>query len=265
MEPVAPAAVATRQVTGQVPRQVTGPVPLVEDQPRRRHHTTIPRLLCVVGHASWLVLPIAVIVLARQGYIYFRFDDTLFIDERAQRVVVLLVLIGVFGYLIGWLWWTVAALLNARHKSRYTPWPGIAWAALVVQVGAVFALGIELDDEFARFALVCGVGLTIVGAHFWVLGSLRRAAGAVKAPQDPWSRMIILPIAGFAMGIVASFFLRWVGRPASIGLMVVGYLNSLWYVSSVYSALTSFDRACVGRMSIGQDDHALMHFRFNRG
>lgn len=257
VEPVAAPAVA-------VARPITGPVPLIEDRPRRRHHTAIPRLLCVTGHASWLVLPVAFVVMARQGRIYFRSDDTLFVDERSQRVLQVLVLVGVFGYLIGWLWWTVAALLNARHKSRYTAWPGIAWAALVVQALAVFSLRVQTGDEFAQFALVAGVGLVIVGAHFWVLGSLRRTAGAVKAPRDAWTRMIVLPIAGGAAGFISTFFLRWAGPPAVIGLMLVSYLISVWYVSSVYSALSSFDRACVGRMSMAQDDRELMHFRFNR-
>ena len=251
--------VAAPPVTEYVASSITD-MPDQTEQVATRHRTLIPRTLCFAGALGWFALPAFVVVLFDAGRAEVGDNGVLTLDDESLVMVSQLALLATTVYLLGWLWWATVAAFNARNISRHTLWPGTPLVAFLVQVGAVAAGEyLVLEGDLATTAVDFGVVAVIVTAHFLVV-AFRRTAGAIRAPQAPWTRMIALPWAAFAFNVVLAFFMGFVSR--SLAVAAIGSQVAIlgWYVISFYQAMTGFDRACVGRAILGQDDQAFAKF-----
>jgi hypothetical protein len=230
-----------------------------------RHHTLVPRTLCFAGQLAWFAIPMVVIALFDAGRADFDDKGVLTLDAEGVEMVRNLGLVASAAYLVGWLWWATIAAMNAKHISRHTVWAGTPVAAFVVQVAAVVAgAQISMEDDMAHTAVQLSVAAVVVIAHFTVIGTYRRAAGSIRAPQGPWTRLIVLPWAALAFNLVLAFFLNFVSEPLAVTLLGAQIALLAWYVMSFYQAMSSFDQATVGRAILGQDDQAFAKFLKHR-
>jgi len=155
-------------------------------------------------------------------------------------------------YLLGWLWWTVAAGMNARVLSirATSPWRALAGWCLA-GVSTVALLEVPELPVFVTVPLVMliviGLGLGSIGA---ILG-MRTSAAAIGAPTDVWSRVIWLP---FLIGMVASVLGRIsAGSDNSappafrIGVGVVQFAGVPLWIFTLYRAMATFDERCVAQ------------------
>lgn len=246
-----------------VPRAATGPVAVVEpDRRGRRHHTMLPRTICVAAMLIVLAAPAWMLVLNHAGHLTVTDDGTWVYDSTTRRVM----LVGVGGalssYAIGWLWWSVAAATNASRGSKWSmsPWtPLLAFAVAVAAVAVLPGLA-EGQKEGVRIAIFSGMGLVLAIAHFGILAAFRRTASAVGAQPGYWTRLIVIPWATAAIDGVGAFFNTATDRSMVLAFLVVTVAMFGWYALTMYQAMISFDRACTGTRVIGQDDHALARF-----
>ena len=248
-----------------VARPVTGPVPVIEDVRARRHHTLLPRTACFAGQMMWIAIPALVLLLAQKGRV--EWDDTGVpqFDRDDRALIATLVLASAGAYLFGWLWWATAAALNARQTSRHTLWPGLPIFALCVQIAAVVAArAVHLEDDIYDSAVSAVAWAAVVAAHFGVLGAFRRAATSIRAPQAPWTRVIVIPWAAVAFNAVGAFFVGFISQTMTMIVIGVQFAVLLWYILSFYQAMVSFDRGCIGRVSMGQDDNTFERFLHHR-
>ncbi|MDO8362288.1 MAG: hypothetical protein Q7V88_05285 [Actinomycetota bacterium] len=239
--------------SGQVPtvtRRVT-----TEAAPAGRHHTLLPRAMVVGACISAFATPLMFYWLEREGRIDIS-EDSIAFDDEARRLLRVMVVGTVVSYTIGWLWWTAAAAMNARHRSRWTVAPWLAPLAFVTIAVATAMLPGLTDgaSENARIGIVLGWALIVLTCHFGVLGSYRRAASAVGSTQAPWTRLIVLPWVAGGLSVAVSFFASaW--QAGLFMVLPVSYLVVIgWYALSMYQALQSFDRACIGRQMMHSDD-----------
>ncbi len=217
------------------------------------HHTLLPRTMVVAALLAALGSPLIGFVLERQGHL--RLDGTnWYFDEHGRSVAIAVLVAVVAGSVLGWLWWTTAAALNARKQARYTVSPLFAPLLILVMTGcAILLVGTLQADSFAndehtRKALVITALIAImVVSHFLILEAYRRAAGVIGASQRPWLFVILLPWATLAANLLAQFFARTVGdsylKVSALGNMFVCGVQVL----ALYQAMLSFDRACSGR------------------
>ncbi|MCB0983808.1 MAG: hypothetical protein KDB06_04065 [Ilumatobacter sp.] len=246
-----------------VQRPAAGPAPVLRDPHHYdRHHTMIPRTLCFAGQVAWLTMPAVAFMLTRDDRIVWDTDNGVpVLDHEARRVMALIGVASVAAYLLGWVWWTTVAALNARQMSRRTMWPGASIASVAVQA-AVLALlpSFRAEDELVDAAVLGVAGLIVVAAHFYVLGALRRTAESINGPTAPWTRLIVIPWAVAAFNAVGAFFVGFISTEFTLGVLGLQVLLLVWYVASTYQAMTSFDRASVGRALLSQDDHTFAMF-----
>jgi len=217
------------------------------------HHTLLPRTMVIAALLAALGSPLVAFVLERQGHLVLDGTNWKF-DDHGRAVATAVVVAGVAGSVLGWLWWTTAAALNARKQARYTVSPFFAPLLILVMSGcAVFAVGTLRSETYGaeeptrKALVVAGLVMIAVISHFLILEAYRRAAGVIGASQRPWLLVILLPWATLAANLLAQFFARTVGDSyltvsALVNMFVCGV-----QVLAIYRAMLSFDRACSGR------------------
>ena len=214
----------------------------------RFHHTLLPRAMVMASLVVGLSLPAWVIVLEQNGHVSVTGIHTT-IDDEGTRWMTALVVAAMVGYALGWLWWSVAAALNATNRSR---WSVAAWAAPVgyaislAVVGAVPVISDHVDPELGTLVVLLGVFVLAI-AHFAVLRAYRQTAAAIGGAVTPWTLVIMLPWAALAFSVIVAFLSKAIGDAVFERVMQGGWVAFYaGYAISLYSAMASFDRACSG-------------------
>lgn len=216
------------------------------------HHTMVPRMMVTAGLLAAIGSPLFFLVLYRQDHFDIVGNDWFF-DERGRKLAEAAVTAIGACTTLGWLWWTTAAALNARHRARYAVSPFFASIAALVIVGSGVLLPQVVDSLNERsgdrglIALFVVLLVASVVAFFGTLTAYRRSAGAIDASQRPWNVIIVVPWVMVALNLFAQFFTKAVGDNF---LTVIGVVNLTFLgvmVLALYRAMSSFDRACTGR------------------
>jgi hypothetical protein len=218
--------------------------------------TTAPALLAAGG---WLASAVVAVLVAPEVA-----DRTIEIRSGrppadASLQLLALVVAPIMVAYLGWVWWSVAALVNARRLAPLSGsplWPvavyvggpllvvasaGSAWTAgSAGSAGSAWTSGTGRD-----LALVAGVLLCTLG-HLTVLVSLRSAAARSGARAVLFTRLLWVPIFAAPVRVACLVFVAgdWTVEEQvmlDLGLQMV---LSLWMAHAVREATTSFDRAC---------------------
>ncbi len=202
-----------------------------------------------VGLFGILLMPLGLYALDDDDHIGFA-EGRLVVDNVGRESLRVVFVVGMALAVVGWLLWTITASLNARGKSRWSISPLSLPMAYVFVAGlamgaAVFTERFTNKYTNAAIAVVICVGVI---CHLGVLAAFRRAAVAVGAPDSPWTRVMMLPLAiGMVTGL-GSFFNEAIASQASmLAFSGVTFLLALLMVGSWVQAMASFDRSCVGR------------------
>jgi len=228
------------------------------DQPGCSHHTMLPRTMVIAGLLAVLGSPLFFGLLYQQGH----FDivgRNWYFDERGRSIAVAAVTAVSACTGLGWMWWTIAASLNARQRARYAVAPWVAPLAAVLIVGCLALLPSSIETfsentDDTRLLALCAVLIALpVVAFFGTLGAYRRAASAIGASQQTWNVIIVLPWAMVGVNLLSRFFTLAAGDSYSSILGVVNLTAMGVVVFSLYQAMASFDRACAGRQMAAAD------------
>jgi cation transport ATPase len=237
-----------------------------EAESHSRYHTLLPRLMVIAALLAALGSPVFLEVLRLQDHLRVEGNDWFF-DDRGRRLAVAGVAVIGTCFVLGWLWWGVAAALNARRRSRHTVTPLLVPFTIALTVAALYFVPQLMDEASGRAdnhntrVLIAGVlvALALI-THFASLSAYRRAAGAVGGNQRPWSFIIILPWVCLGLNLLARFFTTAVGDSY---LTVIALVNMAFvgaYIYGMHQALASFDRACVGRRMAHSDREEVPNF-----
>ena len=205
-------------------------------------------------------------ILERQGHLELDGRNWYF-DERGRSVATAVVAAVVACSVLGWLWWTTAAALNARKQARYTVSALFAPTLILVMsgcgvllVGTLQSDAYSADDSTRKAMVVSALVAIAVICHFLILEGYRRAAGVIGGAQRPWLLVILLPWVTLGANLLAQFFAETVGdsylKYMALGNMFVCGVQVL----ALYQAMSSFDRACSGRHMAHNDRGELPDF-----
>ena len=224
--------------------------PAQEPEETGRHfHTWLPRNMVGVGLFGVLLMPIGLWALDDDDHIGFA-HGRLAVDSVGRESLRVVFVFGAALAAVGWLLWTITAALNARSKSRWS----ISPLSLPMAYVFVAGLGIGAAAFTENFTNKYTTPATIIVAciavicHMGVLAAFRRAAVTVGAPDAPWTRVMVLPLAIGLVTALGSFFNQAVASQASYFVFSgFTYALMLLMVGSWVRAMASFDRSCVGR------------------
>ncbi len=219
------------------PSPAPATAPVVESLPQ--HHTVTPRVLCVCGYFA--SLPVAVLYAGERE----RGDDV-----HSQRVLVAVLLVCSAAYGLGWLWWTVAAALNARKTTL------MGVSALTAPVYALLAVvGIRYAVQHPDAAGWVMMGILL--GYLWVLNGFRTTAKLLVAPSEHFARLMWLPLV-VGVSSSAAALLRY-GSPVwgGVAVLTLYSLGVTYYGITINRAMSSFDRAAA-RKAERRDDAALV-------
>jgi hypothetical protein len=209
------------------------PAPVVESLPQ--HHTVTPRVLCVLGYFA--SLPVGILYGAALA------NDA---DEHQQRVLVAAIWICSAAYGLGWLWWCVAAALNARKTTLMGVSPFTAPAfVLVALVGVRFSLQHPDAAGWVAIGLVLG--------YLWVLNGYRTTAKLLLATSDHFARLMWLPVVIGLSSSAASLLRNVSPLWGGVGVLTLYSLGVTYYGLTINRAMSSFDRAAT-RKADRRDD-----------
>jgi len=228
------------------------------DQSGSARHTMLPRTMVVAGLLAALGSPLFFGLLYQQDHFDIVGNDWYF-DERGRSIAVAAVAAVSACTGLGWLWWTIAASLNARQRARYAVAPWVAPIAAVVIVGCLGLLPSAIETfrentDDTRLVALCAVLIALpIVAFFGTLGAYRRAANSIGASQHAWNVIIVLPWVMAAANLLSRFFTLAAGDSylTIIGVVNLAALGVI--VLSLYQAMASFDRACAGRQMAAAD------------
>jgi hypothetical protein len=250
---------AHREETATIQRAAAERV-AAHDEVSHHYGTVVPRTMCVTGFLLSFGLPAVVALLNSQGHVEL-VNSKLHFDHLAHRVLVVLGIGAAACYELGFLWWAVQAARNARQRTRWAVSPllaPLAYVGVIVAFVAAAFLRRSLGHN-GNFAYA-GAGVVGVAIVFGVLGAYRKTANAVGGPTRYFTRLIALPWAAAALAGVFAFFSGYLGDSVRVAMVLLLELVQGFYGLTMYQALTSFDRACAGRMQIHQDDDAIQKF-----
>lgn len=258
VDPAAPKPVHEQYAEALSQARATAPTP----ERTRFHHTMIPRAMVLASLVLGLSLPAWVVMLEHKGHVSVTGIHTE-IDSEAGRLMTGLAVASLATYGLGWLWWSVAAALNATGHSRWTVSAWVAplgYAVSIAVVGSLPAITDRVGTDMGTVVVLIGAFVLAV-AHFAVLREYRHTAAAIGGAVTPWTRVIVLPWAGLGFSIVIAFLSEALGDVVFERIMqgswVVFYAL---YAVSFYTAMASFDRACRGGSSTHPGDDQLPEF-----
>lgn len=202
-----------------------------------------------IGLLTTLVMPWGLYFLDNNGHLMFVRGE-LVVDDVGRRALMAVMSAGLAAASVGWLLWTIGAAMNARTRSRWS----ISPAALPMAYGLVIGAGLvativsrRFSNEYASVA-IAGVATIAVILHLGVVASFRRAAVSIGAPDAPWTRVMVLPVAIAGAAGFGKFYTSAIPSTASYtATYAITFLLSLLTVASLARAMASFDRTCVGR------------------
>ena len=237
------------------------------DRPNRDHATpgqhratVVPRAVCVTGFFLAFAFPAVFLLLNHFGHadlIDGRFQP----DETARRIFIVLLGGAAACMLIGWLWWSVAAALNARHRARWAASPFYVPLTYFALAAAAIGAGMSshrLGDN-AVYVKACALAFGVV-MYFSTLSTYRRTAQSVGAPTKYFTRLIVVPwVLAAAVGVFA-WFSRFLAPQAMIGFVLGLMFVQGLYGLTMYQAMLGIDRACVGTRMVHQDDQEFAKF-----
>lgn len=212
------------------------------------HHTLLPRAMVLAALVLGLTLPAWVILLEHKGHVQVSGIDTT-IDAEAGRLLTGLALASIVTYALGWLWWSMAAALNAASSSR---WSVPVWSApvgYVVSLATVAAAGAAQQhaDSGSATVIVIVAAVVVAAAHFAVLRAYRRTAEAIGGSVAAWTRVIAVPLVAIGFSIIAAFLSSAIGDAVFERVMQASWIVFYgFFAISLHSAMASFDRACRG-------------------
>lgn len=145
---------------------------------------------------------------------------------------------------IGWVWWSVVALLNARRLIPLRASP--LWPVAVYGGGPLLLVWSEGSTGGARDVVTLAGLLLIFAGHIGVLTSLRDSATRLGARPVQFSRLIWVPIlVGVARVGVMLFVVDEVAPERQVLLCLATYsLSGLMMAYLVHDATSSFEHAC---------------------
>lgn len=226
----------------------------------RRIPTVVPRAICVTGFFIAFAYPAVLLWLNQKGHAdlvngAFRLDDV------SKRVTTVMLLGAAACMLLGWLWWGVAAAINARRKARWTVTPWFVPLTYLTVAAAAVGAGISerwLGDD-ADYVRIVALAFAVV-MYFATLSAYRRSAQAIGGATKYWTRLIVLPWMIAVSGGVFGFFSEFLPARAVLGAYVLLQLAQGLYGLFMYQAMTAFDRASIGTHQLQQNDQDFAKF-----
>jgi hypothetical protein len=187
-------------------------------------------VLCVLGYLLWIAAwAMAVIAALEQTN-----TDSQSTASTTPRAVGAIALIAACMYVLGWLWWGIAAALNARAVT----WKAVAWWTAPVSyllAIAVLAAPRLIDDPSRRDAVAMLSWFVAWGLHLWVLSQFRRTADEIRSNRRHFTRLMWLPLlCGIGAAPVVAIVFPFVLAIVLIGMVV-----------STYGAMHSWNAAIV--------------------
>jgi hypothetical protein len=224
------------------------------------HSSFVPRAICVTGFFLIFAFPAMVLYLNHLGHAEL-VDSKFEPDEFAKRISIVMLAGGAMCMLLGWLWWGVAAALNARHRAKWavSPWyvPATYLCVAVLTVGAT--LSPKWVDEFAIYVRACALALAVM-MYFSTLSTYRRTAQSVGASTSYFTRLIVTPWVVAIGAAVTAWFWKYLPPQAVVGAFVALQLVAGLYGLTMYQAMAGLDRACAGTRMMHQDDQEFAKF-----
>lgn len=208
--------------------------------------TVMPRTICVTGFFVGFAAPAVFLVLHQRGHadlINGRFQP----DEFARRVLTVTLVGAAICMLVGWLWWSVAASLNARRTARWSVSPFYVPSTYLAVAGAA-VVGWKADQLGGAGAMwVRGAALLFALAmYFATLTEYRRLAQAVGSSTRHFTRLIVVPWAVVVGGVIYAVLYRYLpSRGLLIGFLVAQLVQGA-YGLTMYQAMHSVDRSTAG-------------------
>lgn len=232
-----------------------------EEHANDRHYgTVVPRAICVTGFFLAFAFPAVFLWLNQNGHADL-VDGAFEPDEMARRVTFTLLIGAAACQLIGWLWWGVAAALNANRTARWavSPWyvPTTYLAVGAAAVAAGYAERWLGENVIYARAVALAFGVMM---YFSTLATYRRTAQSLGASTKYFTRLIAWPWVVAAFGGVFAFFSEFLPAQAVLGAYVALQLVQGLYGLTMYQAMASFDRAAVGTRQMRQDDQEFAKF-----
>jgi biotin transporter BioY len=234
--------------------------PRRDEQEVRLHETMVPRTLTVAGFFILFAFPAVALLLNDGKHLTYR-HRVVHMDDKAHRIILVL-LVGAAGcLLVGWLWWSVAAALNARKRSRWAVSPFFVPVTYVLYAMLALIAGLSKevlgDNWFYGEAGALAVAVII---YFSTLGAYSKTAQGVGSPSTYFTRLIVIPWAAFAGSLVALFFARYLSEEARLIVFLLFVLVQGVYGLTMFQAMSHFDRACAGTRMAHDDPDAVANF-----
>jgi hypothetical protein len=226
----------------------------------RHFGTVVPRAICVTGFFLGFAFPAVFLWMNQSGHadlIDGRFEP----DEFARRISITLLLGAAVCQLIGWLWWGVAAALNANRTARWAVSPWYVPTTYAAVGFAAFAAGYAERwlGEDVIYARAVALAFAVM-MYFSTLTTYRRTAQSLGSSTKYFTRLIVWPWVVAACAGVFAFFSEFLAVQAVLGAYVALQLVQGLYGLTMYQAMTSFDRASVGTHQMRQDDQEFAKF-----
>ena len=229
-------------------------------KPGRYHGVVVPRAITVTGFFIAFAFPAAFLYLNHLGHADL-VDGRFRPDEFAKRITVVMLGGAAMCMLVGWLWWGVAAALNARHRARWAVSP---WYVPLTYLGvAALAVGAGVAErwlgENVIYARACALAMAVM-MYFSTLATYRRTAQSVNSTTTYFTRLILVPWFVFLGAAVLAWFWKYLPTQAMLGAYVTLQLVQGLYGLTMYQAMASLDRACAGTQQMRPDDQEFAKF-----
>lgn len=222
--------------------------------------TMVPRTLTVAGFFLLFTFPAVALMLNDGGHLTYK-NRVVHMDPKAHRIIGVILAGAAACLLVGWLWWAVAAALNARRRSRWAVSPFFVPITYVLyaMLGVIAALSKQvLGDNW--FYGQAGALAAAVVIYFSTLGAYSKTAQGIGSPSTYFTRLIVIPWATFAGSLVALFFAKYLSEEARLIVFLLFVLVQGVYGLTMYQAMSHFDRSCAGRRLGHDDPDALANF-----
>ncbi|MEY4338648.1 MAG: hypothetical protein RLZ14_498 [Actinomycetota bacterium] len=208
--------------------------------------TVMPRAICVSGFFVGFAAPAVFLMLNQRGHadlINGRFHP----DEFARRVLTVTLVGGAVCMLVGWLWWSVAASLNARRTAKWSVSPFYV-PSTYAAVAVAALIGWKAEQWVGgRVAWVRAAALLFaLVMYFATLTEYRRLAHAVGSSTRHFTRLIVVPWAAAAVAVVFVAVYRYLpSRGLLVGFLMAQLVQGV-YGLTMYRAMDGVDRSTAG-------------------